>query len=123
MGSRIRYLGTYTKVPIVHSAVEPHEWLSLPVAFQRVWLNRILTSQGMRAVHARVSIRKECPSGPPPSVDAINRWVEQNPKKGQGIRFGDIRAAFRSGEENIEFEVIKYVGYDHNIATLLCKCD
>ncbi len=28
---QIRYLGTYTKVPIVHATVEPEEWLSLPV--------------------------------------------------------------------------------------------
>jgi hypothetical protein len=26
----IRYLGTYTKVPIVHATLEPEEWLSLP---------------------------------------------------------------------------------------------
>ena len=27
---QIRYLGTYTKVPIVHATVEPHEWQGLP---------------------------------------------------------------------------------------------
>lgn len=27
---RIRYLGTYTKVPIVHATVEPQEWRDLP---------------------------------------------------------------------------------------------
>ena len=27
---QIHYLGTYTKVPIVHATVEPNEWLSLP---------------------------------------------------------------------------------------------
>ena len=28
--AEIRYIGTYTKVPIVHAIVEPGEWLSLP---------------------------------------------------------------------------------------------
>jgi len=29
--SQIRYLGTYTKVPVVHATVEPEEWQGLPV--------------------------------------------------------------------------------------------
>ncbi|KAF8492754.1 hypothetical protein F5888DRAFT_1636909 [Russula emetica] len=70
----IRYLGTYTKVPIVHAKVEQEEWKSLPV-----------DSQGG--------------AGPPPSTDAIRKWLEQNPKKRQGIGKRDIRDAFRSGKE------------------------
>jgi len=40
-------------------------------------------------------------------------------KKRQGISKRDIRDAFRSGKEKFEFEVIKYVKYDHDIAKLL----
>jgi len=119
----IRYLGTYTKVPIVHAKVEQEEWKSLPVDCRNTLLSRIHSSTrtDMRELHARISLHKQSQggAGPPPSTDAIRKWLEQNPKKRQGIGKRDIRDAFRSGKEKFEFEVIKYVKYDHDIAKLL----
>ncbi len=34
---QIRYLGTYTKVPIIHTTVERQEWLSLPTRVSRIF--------------------------------------------------------------------------------------
>ena len=65
------------------------------------WICRIHSSQrnDVREAHARISLRKQSQGGPPPSTDAIRKWVEQYPKKWDGIKGTDIRNAFHSGEE------------------------
>ena len=49
--------------------------------------------------HARISLRKQSQGGPPPSTDAIRKWLERNPQKWDGIRRADIMSAFHCGEE------------------------
>lgn len=58
-----------------------------------------LMGTDVREAHARISLHKQSQGGPPPTTDAIHKWLEQNQEKRQGIREADIRAAFRSGEE------------------------
>jgi hypothetical protein len=122
---QIRYLGTYTKVPIVHATVEKEEWLSLPggvsgVFFQhfsrlhpacqavsdsslqcrKAWTRRVhsSTKTDVREAHARISLRKQSQDGPPPSTDDIREWPKQTPKR-EGIRQVDVTSALSSGEE------------------------
>ena len=110
-----RYLGTYTKVPIVHTKVEKEEWRSLPRMVSRIyqhflpstlllcligslqcrnkWLSRICTSRkpDVRDALAR-SLHKQsqAASGALPSTDAI----PQNPR----IMTKDIRVALNTGQ-------------------------
>ncbi|KAI0299832.1 hypothetical protein BC826DRAFT_714931 [Russula brevipes] len=110
----LQYLGTYTKVPITRTTLELDEWLSLPMGCRTAWLQRILTSTDseIRAIHARVSIRNKRRHGPPPSLDETEEWLKNNPGRRQGIKIVPLRAAFESGEEKLEFEVVKFVKYD-----------
>ncbi len=68
---------------------------------RQMWTRRIHSSKrtDVRAVHARICIRKECPDGPSPSTDTIHKWLENDPERRQGIKAADIYAALNSGEE------------------------
>jgi hypothetical protein len=50
-------------------------------------------------MQARIALRKQRKGGSPPSKDAIGKWLEQNPQRGDGIKAADINAALSSGEE------------------------
>jgi len=87
-----------------------------------------------------MSIRRERPNGPAPSLDDIDQWLEDNQEDRRKFPIDIVRAALDSGEEvgskcqppvftsviealrrgqNIEFEVVKCVRYDLEIVKQL----
>ncbi|KAI0253226.1 hypothetical protein BJV78DRAFT_1195128 [Lactifluus subvellereus] len=137
MVNRHRYLGTYTRVPILRTTLGVDEWSALPPSVSNLdfcvhrWgtlsclmpckyrhrlASRIhcLYSPDGRVLHARVSLRRR--HGREPSLDEIEEWLKVNTERRQGISQAAVTAAFNSGEEKMEFEVVRCVGYDVNIA-------
>jgi hypothetical protein len=53
----------------------------------------------VRAMHARISIRKTRPQGPPPSPDEIDTWLETYPEGRGRITAGTLIDAFDVGDE------------------------
>lgn len=50
-------------------------------------------------MHARISIRKTRPQGPPPSPDEIGAWLETYPGRREGITEATLFDAFNVGDE------------------------
>ncbi|KAH9953372.1 hypothetical protein BC827DRAFT_1159281 [Russula dissimulans] len=120
-----RYFGTYTKVPTTRTTLGVDEWRSLSIQCRDTWSERIAASKvhEARAILARASLRHERPNGPPPSLDEVDEWLENNlnPRKGDSEKSPSckIRAALDSGKERMAFEVVKCVRYDLEIVKKL----
>jgi hypothetical protein len=65
------------------------------------WSWRIHSTKvpGVRAIHARISIRNGRPHGPPPSQDEVEEWLKNHPERRDGLGDGNIVNAFNKGEE------------------------
>jgi len=121
-----RYFGTYTKVPTNRTTLGVDEWGSLSVNCRDTWSERIAASKvhEARAILARSCLRHERPNGPPPSLDEVDQWLENNnskPRKADSEKSpsGLIRDALDSGKERMAFEVVKCVRYDLEIVKRL----
>ncbi|KAI0297561.1 hypothetical protein B0F90DRAFT_1738100 [Multifurca ochricompacta] len=115
--SLLRYSGIYTRVPLRHTALGADEWLSLSSACRNKWILRLQDGAAphLRAIHARASLRNTL--GHDPSPADVRRWM----RKYKEVKTGRwlLNTAFKSGKEKLRFEVVKCVGYDVHLATII----
>jgi hypothetical protein len=104
-------------------------------------LRRISTlkSPYARTLYARIALRRQY--GREPSLDEVQMWLTENPRRPQAVRHVTIDAAYNSGEEvrmvclsglsirlicciytraqEMEFEAIRCIAYEIEVAKMM----